>query len=71
MNFDYSEQQRMIQQMVLDFTKKEITPYFQKWDEEQVFPSELFKKAGELGLMGILVPEEYGGAALGLSLIHI
>ena len=65
MNFDYSEQQRMIQQMVLDFTKKEITPYFQKWDEEQVFPSELFKKAGELGLMGILVPEEYGGAALG------
>ena len=65
MNFDYSEQQRMIQQMVLDFTKKEIIPYFQKWDEEQVFPSELFKKAGELGLMGILVPEEYGGAALG------
>ena len=65
MNFDYSEQQQMIQQMVLDFTKKEITPYFQKWDEEQVFPSELFKKAGELGLMGILVPEEYGGAALG------
>ena len=65
MNFDYSEQQRMIQQMVLDFTKKEITPFFQKWDEEQVFPSELFKKAGELGLMGILVPEEYGGAALG------
>ena len=65
MNFDYSEQQRMIQQMVLDFTKKEITPYFQKWDEEQVFPSKLFKKAGELGLMGILVPEEYGGAALG------
>ncbi|MAJ07075.1 MAG: acyl-CoA dehydrogenase [Crocinitomicaceae bacterium] len=65
MNFDYSEQQRMIQQMVLDFTKKEITPYFQKWDEEQVFPSELFKKGGELGLMGILVPEEYGGAALG------
>ena len=65
MNFDYSEQQRMIQQMVLDFTKKEIKPYFQKWDEEQVFPSELFKKAGELGLMGILVPEEYGGAALG------
>ena len=65
MNFDYSEQQRMIQQMVLDFTKKEIKPYFQKWDEEQVFPSELFKKGGELGLMGILVPEEYGGAALG------
>ncbi len=65
MNFDYSEQQRMIQQMVLDFTKKEITPYFQKWDKEEVFPSELFKKAGELGLMGILVPEEYGGAALG------
>lgn len=64
MDFSYTEQQKMIQQMVLDFTKKEIVPYYQQWDEEQVFPSELFKKAGKLGFMGVLVPEKYGGAGL-------
>ena len=61
MDFSYTEQQKMIQQMVLDFTKKEIVPYYQQWDEKQVFPSELFKKAGKLGFMGVLVPEKYGG----------
>ena len=55
----------MIQQMVLDFANKEIKPYFQKWDEDQFFPVDIFKKAGELGLMGVLVPTEYGGAGLG------
>ena len=65
MNLDFSEQQLMIQQMVLDFANKEIKPYFQKWDEDQFFPVDLFKKAGELGLMGVLVPPEYGGAGLG------
>ena len=65
MNLDFSEQQLMIQQMVLDFANKEIKPYFQKWDEDQFFPVDLFKKAGELGLMGVLVPTEYGGAGLG------
>ena len=64
MDFSYTEQQKMIQQMVLDFTKKEIVPYYQQWDEKQVFPSELFKKAGKLGFMGVLVPEKYGGAGL-------
>ena len=65
MNLDFSEQQLMIQQMVLDFANKEIKPHFQKWDEDQFFPVDLFKKAGELGLMGVLVPPEYGGAGLG------
>ena len=65
MNFEYSEQQLMIQQMVEDFAIKEIQPNLNKWDENQIFPVELFKKAGDLGLMGALVPEEYGGAGLG------
>ena len=65
MNFDYSEQQLMIQQMVEDFANKEIQPNIKKWDEQQIFPIDLFKKAGDLGLMGVLVPEKYGGAGLG------
>ncbi len=67
MNFDYSEQQLMIQQMVEDFANKEIQPNINKWDEHQIFPIDLFKKAGDLGLMGVLVPEKYGGAGLGYN----
>ena len=65
MNFSFTEDHNMIAQMVKDFTEKEIRPNVRKWDEEQYFPEELFKKAGELGLMGVLVPEEFGGAGLG------
>ena len=65
MNFSFTEDHNMIAQMVKDFTEKEIRPNVRKWDEEQHFPKELFKKAGELGLMGVLVPEEFGGAGLG------
>lgn len=62
MDFQKNENQRMISHMVRDFAKKEITPYIMEWDEAQTFPIELFKKLGELGLMGVLVPEEYGGS---------
>jgi alkylation response protein AidB-like acyl-CoA dehydrogenase len=65
MNFDITEDQSMIEQMVKDFAEKEIRPNVMKWDESQDFPVELFKKAGDLGLMGVLVPEEFGGAGLG------
>lgn len=65
MNFDISENQSMIEQMVKDFAEKEIRPNVMKWDESQEFPVELFRKAGDLGLMGVLVPEEFGGAGLG------
>jgi alkylation response protein AidB-like acyl-CoA dehydrogenase len=64
MNFEKSENHKMIAQMVRDFAEKEIRPHLMKWDEEQHFPREVFKKAGELGLMGVLVPEEYGGSGL-------
>lgn len=65
MNFSFTEDHKMITQMVKDFAEKEIRPNLGKWDEEQYFPKDLFKKAGELGLMGVLVPEEFGGAGLG------
>ena len=52
----------MIRQMIKDFAEKEIRPKMMEWDESQHFPVELFKKLGELGLMGVLVPEEYGGS---------
>jgi alkylation response protein AidB-like acyl-CoA dehydrogenase len=65
MNFEQSENQKMIAQMVRDFAEKEIRPYVMEWDESQTFPRELFRKMGELGMMGVLVPQEYGGAGMG------
>ena len=64
MNFDHSEDQLMIQQMTQDFAKKEISPNINVWDEKEFFPIDLFKKAGKQGLMGILVPEKFGGSGL-------
>ena len=57
-----NENQRMIADMIRDFGAKEITPFRKEWDDNQHFPLELFKKLGELGLMGVLVPTEYGGS---------
>ena len=62
MDFNYNENQKMIADMVQQFGKKNITPFVRDWDENQIFPLEVFKKLGELGLMGVLVPVEYGGA---------
>lgn len=64
MDFSLTENQTMIQQMVRDFAEKEIRPNMMKWDESQEFPIEVFKKLGDLGLMGVLVPEEYGGSGM-------
>ena len=65
MNFEQTENQQMIAEMVRDFAAREITPNVMKWDEAQTFPKELFHKMGELGLMGVLVPQEYGGSGFG------
>ncbi len=64
-NFNLTENQHMIIGMVRDFAEKHIRPHVMEWDEAQTFPIETFKKLGELGLMGVLVPEEYGGSGLG------
>ena len=65
MNFDYNETQSMIAQSIKDFAEKNIRPNIMEWDEAQIFPVDLFKKLGEMGFMGVLVPEEYGGSGLG------
>ncbi|WP_040400906.1 acyl-CoA dehydrogenase family protein [Cecembia lonarensis] len=65
MNFEFNENQTMIAQMVRDFGAKEITPFRKEWDDNQHFPLDLFKKLGGLGLMGVLVPTEYGGSGFG------
>jgi alkylation response protein AidB-like acyl-CoA dehydrogenase len=65
LNFDYSETQKIVAESAKNFAEKYIRPHIMEWDEAQLFPVELFKKAGEMGFMGVLVPESYGGAGLG------
>ncbi|MET4105478.1 acyl-CoA dehydrogenase [Hymenobacter sp. UYP22] len=60
-----TENQAMIAQMVRDFGAQHIKPHMMEWDETQEFPKDVFHKLGELGLMGVLVPQEYGGAGFG------
>ena len=62
-----SDELNFIRESAKDFAKKEILPNVMKWDEAQYFPVEIFKKMGELGFMGVLVPESYGGSGLGYS----
>lgn len=62
MDFSYNENQQMIADMIRTFGKNEITPNVREWDDNQTFPIEVFKKLGDLGLMGVLVPTEYGGS---------
>lgn len=64
-HFDETENQVMIAEMVRNFGAREIRPYMMDWDETQEFPIDLFHKMGEHGLMGVLVPEEYGGSGFG------
>ncbi|PAM95652.1 acyl-CoA dehydrogenase [Flavobacterium sp. IR1] len=65
MNFNSNETQLMIAQSIKEFADKNIRPHIMEWDEAQIFPVDLFKKIGEMGFMGVLVPEEYGGSGLG------
>ncbi|MGV3761887.1 acyl-CoA dehydrogenase family protein [Parapedobacter sp.] len=59
------ENREMVRQMVREFAHKQIRPHVMDWDEAQTFPIDTFKAMGQLGIMGVLVPEEYGGAGLG------
>ena len=63
--YQVAENQKMISEMIRDFSEREIEPHKMEWDESQTFPVELFKKLGDLGLMGVLVPQEYGGSGFG------
>lgn len=63
-DFQQSELTEQVARTARDFAEQYIRPYVMQWDESQVFPMEVFKEAGKLGLMGVLVPEAYGGAGL-------
>jgi alkylation response protein AidB-like acyl-CoA dehydrogenase len=66
-SFQKTENQQMIADMIRKFGKEHIYPKLMEWDESQEFPIEVFKKLGELGLMGVLVPTEYGGSGFGYT----
>lgn len=65
MNYDFIETESMIAESIRDFAEQHIRPHIMEWDEAQTFPVELFHKLGEMGYMGVLVPEELGGSGLG------
>ena len=65
MNFELTEEQQQIKSSVREFAESEILPNVMEWDETQHFPIELRPKLAELGLLGVIFPEEYGGAGLG------
>ena len=62
MDFSQNDNQKMIAQICRDFAEKEIRPYVMEWDEAQHLPRELFNKMGELGILSVYVPQEYGGS---------
>jgi len=71
MDFQLDDAHRQIQQMVRDFCVEEVKPHARKWDETGEFPFETVRKLGELGLMGITVPEEYGGSGLDMLAVAV
>ncbi|HEV7902784.1 MAG TPA: acyl-CoA dehydrogenase family protein [Pyrinomonadaceae bacterium] len=65
MDFELNEEQRQVKMSVREFAEGEIAPHVREWDEQQHFPSELMPKLAELGLLGVIFPEKYGGAGMG------
>jgi alkylation response protein AidB-like acyl-CoA dehydrogenase len=66
-DFSLTEEQRAIQETAREFARREVDPIVEEIDESQKFPREVIRKAGELGFLGIIFPEEYGGAGLGYT----
>ena len=64
MNLELTENQKMIRDMTREFAEKDVAPIASELDRSETFPSEIIKKAGDLGLLGIMIPKEYGGAGL-------
>jgi alkylation response protein AidB-like acyl-CoA dehydrogenase len=64
LDFNLSEEQELLKKTVREFAETELAPHSREWDERQEFPREVFRKLGELGLMGVVWPPEYGGAGL-------
>ncbi len=64
MNFEFDEHHTLLRQSVRDFARAEIAPHAQRWDREERFPMELIPKLAQMGLLGIRIPEEYGGSGM-------
>ncbi|HEX7359460.1 MAG TPA: acyl-CoA dehydrogenase family protein [Bryobacteraceae bacterium] len=65
MDFEFTPEQVQLRKLIRDFAEAEIAPHVLEWDENQIFPLEAIRKAGELGAMGVIFPEDLGGAGLG------
>ena len=65
MEFDLTPEQIQLRKSVREFAEQEIRPHVLEWDEEEIFPLEVIKKAGQLGFLGAIFPEELGGSGLG------
>ncbi len=63
-SFELSDEQKAVQKLVREFAESEIAPHVMKWDEAQEFPRDIMLKLGELGMLGVIIPSEYGGAGL-------
>ena len=70
-DFELSEELRVLQKSVREFAATEVAPHCKTWNEEERFPHELIPKLGELGLLGMSVPERYGGAEMGMQAISV
>src|SRR5215468_11631470 len=67
MNFDPTEHHALLRKTVRDFARAEVAPHARAWDEEERFPSEIVPRLAELGLLGIRIPEEYGGSGMDVT----
>src|SRR5207302_10316447 len=70
-DFDDTEEERILRDTVREFAKNEIAPHARRWDEEERYPLELVPKLAALGLLGMSVPEEYGGSAMSMQQIAL
>ncbi len=64
MDFELSADQRLLKKTVRDFAERELKPHARAWDEAQQFPREIFTRLGDLGLLAVVFPEEYGGSGM-------
>lgn len=71
MNFSFSEEQDMVRKMVRNFVDKEIMPHIGEWDEKRHFEIGIMKRLAELDLMGVCIPEEYGGSGMDYNTLAI
>jgi glutaryl-CoA dehydrogenase (non-decarboxylating) len=71
MDFSFSEEQEMLRKTVRQFVDKEIMPYIREWDEKQHFETSILKRLANLGLMGVCIPEQYGGSGMDYNSLAI